>query len=120
VDFRLNNSGEIELAEFGEETGEFIFETCYPELDQVLSSEDVVKHLGGKRSRAAANRVRRAVEHERKRLWHSQKKGSPARTALGQELQKRLGTVGAVADRYVELAADEILRSKGGEKGQPN
>lgn len=120
VDFRLNDRGEIELGEFGEETGEFIWETCYPELDQVLSSEDVLKHRSGKRNREAANKIRRAVEHERKRLWHAQKEGAPAKTAVGRELQKRLGTVGPVADRYVEFAADQILRTKGGERGKPN
>jgi hypothetical protein len=120
VDFRLNDRGEIELAEFGEETAEFIWEKCYPELDQVLSSEVGLKHTGGQRSREAASKIRRAVEHERKRLWHAQKKGRPAKTALGRELQKRLGTVGPVADRYVEIAASEILRSTKGEKGKPN
>jgi hypothetical protein len=120
VDFRLNDQGGIELAEFGEETGEFIWEKCYPELDQALSSEDVSKHGLGKRSRDAANKIREAVEHERKRLWHAQKEGTSAKTSVGRELQKRLGTVGRVADRYVELAADQILRTKGREKGKPN
>jgi len=120
VDFRLNDRGEIELVEFGEETGEFIWGKCYPELDQVLSSEDVLKHLGGKGNREAANKIRRAVQHERKRLRHAQKEGTAAKTALGRELQKRLGTVGPVADHYVEVAANEILRTKGGEKGKPN
>jgi len=120
VDFRLNDRGEIELGEFGEETGEFIWDKCYPELDQVLSSEDVLKHRSGKRNREAANKIRRAVEHERKRLWHAQKEGTPAKTAIGRELQKRLGTVRPVADRYVEFAADQILRTKGGERGKPN
>jgi hypothetical protein len=119
ADFRLKDHGEIELAEFGEETAEFIWEKCYPELDQVLSSEDVLKHLSGKRSRTAANKIQRAVEHERKRLWNSQGERTPAKTALGRELQKRLGTVGPVADRYVEIAANEILRTKGG-NGKPN
>jgi hypothetical protein len=120
VDFRLNDRGEIELGEFGEETGEFIWDKCYPELDQVLSSEDVFKHRSGKHNREAANKIRRAVEHERKRLWHAQKEGTSAKTAIGRELQKRLGTVGPVADRYVEVAADQILRTKGEEKGKPN
>ena len=120
IDFRLNDRGEIELGEFGEETGEFIWEKCYPELDQVLSSEDVLNHRSGKRNREAANKVRTAVEHERKRLWHAQKEGTPAKTAIGRELQKRLGTVGPVADQYVEFAADQILRTKGGERGKPN
>ena len=120
VDFHLNDRGEIELAEFGEETGEFIWEKCYPELDEVLSSEDVVKHLSGKRNREAASKLRRAVEHERKRLWNAQGVPSPAKTALGRDLQKRLGTVGPVADRYVEVVANEVLRTKKSEKGKPN
>jgi len=120
VDFHLNDRGEIELGEFGEETGEFIWEKCYPELEQVLSSEDVLKHRSGKRNREAANKIRRAVAHERSRLWHAQKEGTPAKTEIGRELQKRLGTVGPVADQYVEFAADQILRTKGGERGKPN
>jgi hypothetical protein len=120
VDFRLNDRGEIELAEFGEETGEFIWEKCYHELDEVLSSEDVLKHLSGKPNRKAANKLRRAVEHEGKRLWNAQGVPTPAKTALGRDLQKRLGTVGPVADRYVEFVADQILRTKKGEKSKPN
>ncbi|MEX2261066.1 MAG: hypothetical protein WD696_03905 [Bryobacteraceae bacterium] len=94
IDFRLNDRGEVEVAEFGEETAEFIWEKCYPELDQVLSSEDVLKHLSGKHSQKAASKIRKAVEHERKRLWKAQVEPTPAKTALGRELQKRLGTVG--------------------------
>jgi hypothetical protein len=120
IDFRLNDRAEIELAVFGDETAEFIWEKCYPELDQVLASEDALEHLGGKPNREVANRIRRAVEHERKRLWRDQKPGTSANTAMGRELQKRLGTVGAVADRYVEIAATEILQSSKGEKGKPN
>jgi hypothetical protein len=56
VDFRLNDRGEIELGEFGEQTGEFIWEKCYPNLDQVLSTEDVLNHRYGKRSREAAKK----------------------------------------------------------------
>ena len=120
VDFRLNDRGEIELDEFGEETGEFIWDKCYPELDQVLSSEGILKDRNGERNGETANKIRRAVEHERKRLWHAQEERTPAKTAIGRELQKRLGTVGLVADQYVECAADQILRTKGGEKGKPN
>jgi hypothetical protein len=120
VDFRLNDRGEIELDEFGEETGEFIWDKCYPELDQMLSSAGVSKDRNGERNGETANKIRRAVEHERKRLWHTQEERTPAKTAIGRELQKRLGTVGPVADQYVEFAADQILRAKGGEKGKPN
>ena len=114
----MNDRGDIELTEFGEETASFIWETCYPELDQVLSSDDALKHPSEMRKRGAANKIRRAVEHERKRLWHVQPEGTQAKTAVGRDLQKRLGTVGPVADSYVEIAASEILRTKGPEKGK--
>jgi hypothetical protein len=120
VDFRLNDRGAIELAEFGEETGEFIWAMCYPALSAVLSGDDVSEHLGGKRNRKAANRLRRAVEHERKRLWNVQGAPTTAKTALGRNLQECLGSVGPVADRYVEAVANEILLTKSGEKGKPN
>ena len=120
VDFRLNDQGEIELAEFGEETEAFIWETCYPALNEVLSSEEVLDHLGGQSTSEAADKISRAVEHERKRLWHVLQEGRPAMTALGRELQERLGTVGTVADHYVQVAAKEILRGKAGEKGKPS
>jgi hypothetical protein len=114
IDFRLNDRGEIELGEFGEETAEFIWEKCYPKLDEVLSSEEVLKQAGGGHNPHAAKKIRKAVEHERKRLWNSQGKQTAAKTALGRELQKRLGTVGPVADHYVEIAANEILKAKSG------
>ena len=120
IDFRLTDRGGIELADFGEETAEFIWDHCYPDLDQMLSSEDVLHHLGGEGKRDVTKKIRRAVQHERRRLWGVQADGTPARTALGQELQKRLGTVGPVADHYVELAASEILRGKAGENGKPS
>jgi hypothetical protein len=41
VDFRLNDQGEIELAQFGEETADFVWDRCYPELEAVLSGADV-------------------------------------------------------------------------------
>jgi hypothetical protein len=116
VDFRLNDRGEIELGQFGEETREFVWAECYPELDELLSSDDV---LGGNRSPEAVKKIRKAVEHERKRLWNAQGDPTPAKTALGRELQKRLGTVGPVADRYVEAAANQILRARMG-KSKPN
>ena len=41
VDFALNELGQIEMAEFGEHTAEFLREHCYPELEAVLSRDDV-------------------------------------------------------------------------------
>jgi hypothetical protein len=120
IDFRLSDEGQIELAEFGEETAEFIWERCYPHLDQVLSGVDALCHQGRGSARAASKKIRSAVEHEKKRLWRAQPEGAPAKTELGRKLQKRLRTVGPVADHYVELAAEAILGGKAGEKGKPN
>src|SRR6185295_14578499 len=73
----------------------------------------------GERTESGAEIIKTAVEHERKRLRTAQRNGIPAKTELGRELEKRLGTVGVVADHYVEIAANEILRTKAGEKGKP-
>jgi hypothetical protein len=120
IDFRLNDQAEIELSEFGEETSDFIWEHCYPALGALLSSDDSVGQGFGKRTESAAKIIKTAVEHERKRLSTAQRNGIPAKTELGRELEKRLGTVGVVADHYVEIAANEILRTKAGEKGKPS
>jgi hypothetical protein len=43
VDFRLEDSGQIELNSFGEETGDFIRTHCYPELNAAVS--DIVVRI---------------------------------------------------------------------------
>ncbi len=120
IDFRLNDQAEIELGEFGEETAEFIWESCYPELDSLLSGDDALRYQSGEHNPKLAKRIRRAVEYERRRLWNAQGRGPAAKTELGRELQKRLGTVGPVADHYVQKLANGIMRGKSGEGGKPN
>lgn len=120
IDFRLNDQAEIHLVQFGEETTDFIWEQCYPALRALLSSDDAVGSGVGELKASAGEIIKAAVEHERKRLWTAPHDGTPAKTELGRELQKRLGTVGVVADRYVEIAASEILRGKAGDKGKPS
>ena len=119
IDFRLSDHAEIELLEFGEETADFIWGRCYPALRAVLP-DDAVGSGVGKHKADTAEIIKTAVEHERKRLWTAPRDGTSARTELGRELEKRLGTVGVVADHYVEMAANEILRGKAGEKGKPS
>jgi hypothetical protein len=119
IDFHLNDAGEIELTEFSEETEEFIWERCYPRLQQVFAGTDP-RHQGRGPASGASKRIRRAVEHERKRLWRAQPEAVPAKTELGRKLQRRLRTVGPAADYCVEVAAEEILKGKAGERGKPN
>ena len=118
VDFRLNDLGEIELGQFGEETEYFIWETCYPDLRTVLSKagpED-----GGEYTAEAKESIRHAVQHERDRLWKNQPEGPQAKTEYGRTLQRALRTVGPVADYYVEEMADRILKSHNDKGRKPN
>ena len=119
VDFRLEDSGQIELNSFGEETGDFIRTHCYPELDSVLTSPDLTS-ADEEHSAAQKKMIREAVERERTRLWHLQPEGPDAKTEFGKDLQKSMGTTGVVADHYVELAGTQILKSKAGEGKKPN
>ncbi len=119
VDFRLDDSGQIELNSFGEETGDFIRTHCYPELDAVLTSPTLIS-ADEEHSATQKKIIREAVERERTRLWHLQPKGPDAKSEFGKDLQKSMGTTGIVADHYVELAGINILRSKAGEGKKPN
>ncbi len=77
IDFRLNNRAAIELGEFGEETAGFIWDICYPELDALLSRDDVIRHRIGKCNPKIARKIRRAIQHEGTRLWNTQRDGVP-------------------------------------------
>jgi hypothetical protein len=114
IDFRLNRRGEIEFAQFGCETADFVWKTCYPVLDEVLTRRV------GDRSRGAIQETREAVKRERNRLRGNQKPRSSARTEFGRELQRRLGVAGPTADHYVEQFASRLLRSGAGKKGKPS
>src|SRR5712691_6405727 len=107
IDFRLNDRAEIELVHFAEETTDFIWDQCYPALNAVMTSDDAAR--SGQRNLRTAHKIKRAVERAKKAL-NAQATGTPAKTEVGRELQKRLRTVGPVADHYFELAATEILR----------
>jgi hypothetical protein len=120
VDFGLNEQGEIEFKQFGEETDSFVWNTSYPELDKVLSSEGVLPEPDGECTPAAKVRIRQAVERERTRLWENQPECPQAETEMGRTLQKRLRTVGPVADYYVQEMATRILKSKVHRHGKPN
>jgi hypothetical protein len=120
IDFRLNDEAEIDLVEFGDETTDVIWEHCYPALRALLSSDDSLGSGVAEPKPSASEIIKAAVEHERTRLWTAPCNGTPARTELGRELERRLGTVGVVADHYVAIAANEILRTKAGEKGKPS
>jgi hypothetical protein len=67
LDFVLNDIGGIELAQLGEETLNFIWETCYPELNRVLA-RSLATTPDGQYTEASVATIKRAVEYERTRL----------------------------------------------------
>ena len=68
IDDRFNDTGDIELEDFGDDTADIVFRECYPVLDSVLSSDAVLQDDAGEGSGGSAAEIKRAVEHERRRL----------------------------------------------------
>jgi hypothetical protein len=118
VDFRLNDQGEIELKQFGEDTENSIWEISYPKLHACLM--DVMSMDGGEHSAKARQSIRKTVQHERERLWTNQPTHPQAETEIGKTLQKQLRTTGPVADYYVGEMANRILKSDDDKGGKPN
>jgi hypothetical protein len=118
ADFRLSDEGEIEFTQFGEETREVVWNTCYPALRELLDNNKVTD-MSGEVKPAAKKRVRKAVEYERTRLWENQPADEPA-TERGKQIARHMGTSAVVADYYVQLAAKRILESDDGDAGKPN
>jgi hypothetical protein len=118
ADFRLSDEGEIELTQLSEQTGEVIWDICYPALRDLLAS-DAVTDMEGEFPPDGKKSVRKAVEYERTRLWENQPVDEPA-TERGRQIARHMGTSAVVADHYVELAAKRILESDDGEDGKPN
>jgi hypothetical protein len=118
-DFRLNDDGQIELADIGESTHDGIMETCYPELDKVLASAES-DDSGQDYSEKGRKQIREAVELERTRLWDTQPPVKPAETGLGREIQKQMGAASVVVNRIVREAAKKRLKSNEGEGKKAN
>jgi hypothetical protein len=118
-DFRLDDDGEIELAEIGEATQDCIMETCYPELDKAFAAADW-DETGVGYSAKGYERIREAVEVERKRLWVNQPPAKQADTELGREIQKQTGAPSVLVNRMVREAARKRLESDEDEGKKPN
>jgi hypothetical protein len=118
-DFRLNDDGEIELADTGEATHESIMEACYPELDMALATADRDETELGY-SAKGHDQIREAVELERTRLWHGQPSAKESETELGREIQKQTGAPSVLVNRLVREAARKRLTSNEGEGKKPN
>ncbi len=118
ADFGLTDDGEIELNELGEETRNFIWDTCYPELAEVRFSDKVTDDSGDFKP-GGRERVAEAVKHERTRLWITSQPTRPRPNWVSAS-PARWEPVPPFADYYVEKTAKRILESDEGEDGKPN
>src|ERR1700732_1704355 len=103
-DFRLDDDGQIELADIGEATYDHILRTCYPELEKTLETAEG-DDTGQGYSADSRERIREAVESERTRLWSNQPPVTEAQTERGREIQKQTGAASVVIDRIVRATA---------------
>jgi hypothetical protein len=118
-DFRLNDDGQIELADIGEGTHDCIMEACYPELDNAFATAEW-DETGSDYSAKGRERIRATVELERTRLWDSQPPGNGAETGLGREIQKQTGAPSVLVNRIVSEAAKKRLESFESKGKKPN
>lgn len=119
LDFRLDDDGQIELADIGESTRSPIMEVCYPELNKAFSSAEL-DETGLGYSAKGQEQIREAVKLERTRLWGGQPPAKEAETGLGRELQKQTGAASVVVNRIVQEVATKRLKTKEGEGEKPN
>ena len=118
-DFRLGDDGQIELADIGGSTHDYIMETCYPELDKAFATAEF-DETGLGYSAKGREQIQHAVSLERARLREHHTRGREAATALGREIQERTGAASVVIDRIVREAAKKRLQSTEGEGKKPN
>ena len=118
ADFRLSDDGEIDLTQLSGETHEVVWDTCYSALRDLLASDEATDIEGGDKS-GVRERVRKAVERERTRLWDNQPVDEPA-TEIGRRIAEQMGTSAVVADYYVQGVAKQILEFDDDEDRKPN
>jgi hypothetical protein len=106
VDFRLNDAGELELQEFGENCRDAISEYAYPVLAHTKSNAPV--NSTGELTAEGADLIREAVQKERTRPLKPRRSPQPA-TELARELKRKMGASTTLANRAVEDMATELL-----------
>ena len=107
VDFRLADSGELELQGFGEGCQGEIWDRAYPVLAQAIA--DAPKTDAGEPTSAGKKRIREAVHAEKERLV-GKKTAELAETELGRSVQNQLGASSALINRRVKEVATEVLK----------
>jgi hypothetical protein len=92
VDFRLNDEGELELAEFGESCRDSILQKAYPRLLKATSTAPMTPS-GGPTAEGTAM-VRKAVQEERTRPLKPGRLPQPG-TEAARTLQRKMGASAA-------------------------
>ena len=106
VDFRLNDDGELELTEFGERCRDSILEKAYPRLLEAITTAPMTP--AGGPTAEGIEMVRRAVQEERTRPLKPTRVPQAA-TEAARELQRKMGSSAAYANRAVEQIATDLL-----------
>lgn len=119
LDFGLADNGDIELAQLGEATNDFIMKTCYPELDKAVESAEL-DEAGLDYSEQGREQIRAAVERERTRLRDEGPSAKQAETALGRGIQAQTDAPCALVNRLVRDAARKRLTNFQSEGKKPN
>jgi hypothetical protein len=124
LDFGLTESGDLELNEMGEETRAVIYETCYPHLSEMLGSKELQPLYSDspteQEKKTAIERLRVAVETEKKRLWDAGAPRGAAKTELGKEIQRQMGASSVVADHYADQIGENFLEEFHPKGEKPN
>ena len=108
VDFRLNDEGDLELAEFGESCRDAILEKAYARLIEAMTISPVTASGRSTAERKAIVPI--AVQEERTRplTLKATRLPQPA-TEADRTLQKKMGASAGYANRAVEEMATNIL-----------
>ena len=107
VDFRLTDSGDLELQGFGESCQEDIWNRAYPVLAKTIA--EIPRGAAGEATSAGKKSIRAAVHAEKDRSV-GKKATKLAETELGRSLQKQLGASSSLINRRVKEVATEVLR----------
>lgn len=107
ADFKLNDLGNLELSEFGEDTHSRIMEEGYPVLWETMVSDRLTSvKENGRRYRQI---IRDAVEAERQRVRRRKKRLKQAKTETGRRLQQVQDLPVVKADRLAGKQVAEVL-----------
>jgi hypothetical protein len=114
--FRLTDTGEVEVEEFGEVTEDALFEKAYPILDEAVLNAPRDEQTGAL-TPEGMEIVKAAVVKERERV--KAKKVAEPDTELGREIKRSADAPARLVDRIVRKVAREKLERFQG-RGKPH